>query len=101
MPSSASSTPTGSSRSAPRTPSRSCATTEPIAPYRAALLLLALATGRPQQAGAFLDAILDDGTGLAADAIDAPIPWPGIELPALKAQAEEVVRFTFHWPGQT
>jgi len=70
---------------------------EPIAPYRAALLLLALATGRPLEAGAFLDAILDDKAGLAEDAIAAPIPWPGIELPPLQAQAAEVVRFTFHW----
>ena len=65
---------------------------EPIAPYRAVLLLLALATGQPKTAGAFLDAILDGDEGPA----DVPSPWP-VELPWLKPYAEEVVRFTFHW----
>ena len=65
---------------------------EPIAPYRATLLLLALATGQPQTAGAFLDAILRGDEGPA----DVPSPWP-VELRSLQPYAEEVVRFTFHW----
>jgi hypothetical protein len=65
---------------------------EPIAPYRATLLLLALATGQPTTAGAVLDAILRGDEGPA----DVPSPWP-VDLPWLKPAAEEVVRFTFHW----
>ena len=38
-------------------------------------------------------------SGTAEARIDAPIPWPGIELQALRPYAEEVVRFTFHWHG--
>ncbi|WP_028067923.1 P-loop NTPase fold protein [Solirubrobacter soli] len=63
---------------------------EPIAPYKATLLLLAHATGRPRTAGALLDAILRDDPG------EVTSPWP-VQMPSLKPYAEEVVRFTFHW----
>jgi hypothetical protein len=72
---------------------------EPIAQYRATLLLLALATGVPNLAGPFLDKVVDGREGVVEDHLDVALPWPGIELRALRPAAIEVVRFTFHWHG--
>ncbi len=84
----------------------------PLAPYRSVLLLLALSTGTPHTAAAFLDQALGGTAGTVEDALkgdDARVtdwlattaadPWRAVELSALRPHAEEVVRFTFHWHG--
>jgi KAP family P-loop domain len=89
----------------------------PIAPYRGILFLLALCTGAPHAAAAFLDAAMGSVPGRVAGALGgegeergridswlgdpASMPWRELELSDLRPWADEVVRFTFHWHTQS
>jgi KAP family P-loop domain/WD domain, G-beta repeat len=89
----------------------------PIAAYRAILFLLALCTGAPHAAAAFLDAAIASDPNRVADVlagegeergrIDAWLadpasePWRDLAAADLRLWAGEVVRFTFHWHAQS
>jgi hypothetical protein len=89
----------------------------PIAPYRIVLFLLALCTGAPHAAAAFLDAVIGSNPGRVGDLlsgegeergrIDAWLADPAsarirdLDAVDLRPWASEVVRFTFHWHAQS
>jgi hypothetical protein len=89
----------------------------PIAPYRAILFLLALCTGAPYAAAAFLDAALASDPNRVADLLGgegeergridawladpASARWRNVAAVDLRPWAGEVVRFTFHWHAQS
>jgi hypothetical protein len=89
----------------------------PIAPYRAILFLLALCTGAPHAAAAFLDAAIASDPNRVADLLGgegeergridawlaepASAPWRDLAAVDLRPWAAEVVRFTFHWHAQS